>query len=192
MCSWCYAFTPELDQVRRSTGLDVRLVMGGLFVGERTQPLDDPLRLYLRDTWAKVADLSGQPVAFDLLERERWTYDTEPSSRAVVWAREQDPSRALRFFETIQRAFYAQGVDTADEAELAQIATGSGLDADELARALNSSHLARQTEADFSEARSLGAKGFPKLILDAGGERIPVATGYVSAGHMLRSIEAFT
>ena len=63
MCSWCYAFEPELEKVSTSTGLGVRLVMGGLYVDHRTVALDDAMRTYLRETWGRVSALSGQPVS---------------------------------------------------------------------------------------------------------------------------------
>ena len=43
-------------------------------------------------------------------------------------------------------------------------------------------------DADYEEARLLGARGFPTLILYNQGDRIPVSTGYSRADKILRTI----
>lgn len=191
MCSWCYAFGPELDEVRGEADLSVRIVMGGLFVGVHRRKLDDELRAYLRETWARVGELSGRPVEFGLLERAAWIYDTEPSCRAVVWCRNHEPGSTLEFFGAIQRAFYAEGADVTNTVTLSAIADRCGLDGDRMLAALGDDDHAAATRNDFEEARLLGARGFPYLLLDTGRERIPVATGYARAGAVLRSLRAF-
>ena len=37
MCSWCYGFSPVIDEIRRAYGdaLPIRVVMGGLCLGPR-------------------------------------------------------------------------------------------------------------------------------------------------------------
>ena len=191
MCSWCYAFGPELDEVRGEAGLSVRLVMGGLFVRDRRRKLDDELREYLRQTWTRVAGMSGRPVEFTLLDRASWTYDTELACRAVVWCRNNEPHAALDFFSAVQSAFYADNADVTNAATLSAIADRCDLDGDALLDALATDELATATLRDFDEANALGAEGFPLLLLDTGRERIPVATGYARAASVLRSLRAF-
>ena len=187
MCSWCYAFGPQLDRILDDSQLPVRLVMGGLYVGRRVLPLDADLRRYLGETWTRVSDMSGRPVARDLLEWDSWAYDTELACRAVVAVREAHPDRALEFFDRVQRAFYAENLDTTDPEVLADLGADLGVDA----TTLLSDELASATLADFAEAGQMDAKGFPTLLLHTGTELITVAAGYLKADQVLRSINMF-
>ncbi len=185
MCSWCYAFGPELEHVVEETRLPVRLVMGGLYTGDRTKPLDDSLRTYLRETWRRVCDISQQPVAFGLTDWPEWTYDTEPACRAVIAVRRLAPTHALAFYERLQHAFYAENLDLTQPAVLGNLATDLDIDRDDFLTLLTDSDAAL---ADFREARALGANGFPLLVLDTGSEQIPVSVGFNRAEGILRTI----
>lgn len=190
MCSWCYAFGPELDAVLASTQLPIRLVMGGLFTGDRTLPLDDDLRRYLRDTWDRVSESSGRPVSFDPLEWEGWTYDTERSCTAVIAARTIDGGLALPMFDRIQRAFYTEARDVADGDELAALSVDIGIEQTVFEAAYESA-VGSMTNVDFDEAKDLGAIGFPMLVLDTGEEHVTVAAGYMRAPRIVRTIDVF-
>lgn len=191
MCSWCYAFEPELRLVLDEIDLPIRLVMGGLFVGKQALPLDDALRTYLRTTWARVAELSGQPVAFELLDLPTWTYDTEPACRAVVAARTIDAPLTLALFERLQGAFYAESADLTDPDVLIRIAELAGFDRQSFMAAFHDDATRALVDADFAEARQLGAAGFPTLVFDTGTERVTVAAGYVQAQQVMRTINVF-
>lgn len=186
MCSWCYAFQPELEKVRTGLGLGIRLVMGGLYVDDRTVALDDAMRAYLRQTWQRVRDLSGQAVKFDLIGWPEWTYDTGPACRAVVAMRTVSPERALSYFEHLQEGFYVHNLDLTDTEVLWDLAKPFECDGVRFASLLAQEDLA---QPDFDEARALGATGYPLLLLDTGTDRIPVSTGFTRADRILRTID---
>jgi putative protein-disulfide isomerase len=77
-----------IEAVRHRFGdaLPIRLMMGGLRPGT-TKPLDEVGRRTIREHWEHVHEASGQPFDFRFFERERFVYDTEPASRAVVVVR---------------------------------------------------------------------------------------------------------
>jgi len=181
MCSWCYAFAPELRTILAETDLPIRVVMGGLFVGDRTVPLDASLRSYLYDTWGRVSEMSGQPVSYEKLSWHDWVYDTELACRAVVAARRRDETTALEVLDRLQAAFYSGDQDITNRDVL-----GSLLDFDV---ELDEPDLIAATRSDFAEAKSLGAHGFPTLLLDTGDEKITVAAGHVAAARVLRSVQ---
>lgn len=189
MCSWCYAFEPEIDRIVERCGLPVRVVLGGLFVGSGIVPLDDGLRSYLRETWERVEQLSGQPISRALLDRSSWTYDTELACRAVVGARQIDEARALPMLHRLHDAFYRQSVDLTDPDVYGPLADDAGVDGSALRARLDQLDLIAATRADFAETTTLGVQGFPTLLLDNGDERITVSIGYGRADRILRSIE---
>lgn len=190
MCSWCWGFAPELKTLRTESGLPVDVWVGGLRPGPSAQPLDEALRTYLRDTWTRIAELTGQPFAFDVLDRQDWVYDTELPAKGVVAARSLDPGKALPFFVRVQRAFYAEGVDITDPEAQTDLAREVGLDADGFAAALGSKEIHDATWQEFGQVRSIGVSGFPALLLLQGGRPAPITLGYQSAAALRPVLDA--
>ena len=194
MCSWCYGFGPQLATVQEATGLPVRLVMGGLYVGDRAQPATPGLRQYLEETWDRVESRTGQPFRFDHAEplvQGDWMYDTAPSAQAVIHVRDKTPDRALAYLGAVQRAFYFDGRDVTKWEVLESIGQELGLGSiASIDSLLNPGSL----EKDMAESLALGANGYPKVILgtsypDGRVDHVPVATGFTRASDVQRKIQ---
>lgn len=189
MCSWCWGFAPVLDRLAATFTIPIRLVVGGLRPGDSAQVLDDRLRGYLGHHWRQVQAQSGQPFDFSFLDRsDGWLYDTETADTAVVTMRELNPDEALRFFVTVQRAFYADGVDVTDPAIYPSLLDGFAVDPDVFMSAFRSGEMKARTWADFDEARHLGVSGFPTLLLDEGEQMVVAAPGYVDGDRLIPAI----
>ena len=188
MSSWTYAFRPELDRILEATNLPIRLIAGGLFVGDRAIPFKDNFQNYLSRVWGQVSHRSGRPFSPSLPFDEDWVYDTELACRAVVVAHQLDEERILPFFHRLQDAFYREGADLTDANTLQILADEVGLDGAELVSRLERLDVISTTRAGFTEAHELGATGLPTLLMDTGLERIKVSAGYNSADQVLRSI----
>lgn len=165
MCSWCYGFAPVITTLADHFGdrLPVDVVMGGLRAGN-TQAMRQKDKDYIRDAWTRVNQASGQPFDFAFLDREGFVYDTEPACRAVVTVRTLAPRIALRFKESVSRAFYAEGRDTTDAAVLTEIAAQAGIEPATFEPAFASAEVRNETVRDFMTAQQLGVQGFPTLI----------------------------
>jgi len=123
MCSWCYGFGKELAQLRAAhPALELEIVVGGLRAGG-TEILDDAAKQFRLQHWARVEAASGLPFNREaFVARQGFVYDTEPVCRAVVAARRLAPqSDLLAVFRAFQHAFYAEGRDTTDGKQLADI-----------------------------------------------------------------------
>ena len=195
MCSWCYGFAPQLDEVLASTDLDLRLVMGGLWAGDNVVA-DDELRSYLTATWKRVEEISGQPFKHDALERlvrDGWVYDTALACEAVIALRSAQLEHTKTLFSAIQRAFYANGQDVTRPDVLEAIQRDLDLPPPTEVDLTPPPSLGD----DMAVARRLGARGFPVLFLavpDAGTlfEYVPLATGYTSAAQIKRRLAVFS
>lgn len=189
MCSWCWGFAPVLDRIAETFTIPIRVVIGGLRPGDSAQMLDDRLRGYLTHHWRQVQARSGQPFDFDFLDRDDgWMYDTETADTAVVTMRELSPTETLRFFVTVQRAFYERGVDVTDPAMYPPLLEGFDVDPDEFMAAFGSGEMKARTWADFDEARRLGVSGFPTLLLDEGDQMVVAAPGFVDGDMLIPAI----
>ena len=196
MCSWCYGFAPQMGAVLKALGdrVDLLLFSGGLRPFT-TAPIDDQTRAYLGKTWARIADVTGQPFKSGATDRAGFVYDTEPASRAVVTVRALAAGHAYGYMHRIQRAFYAEGDDVTDAAVLARHAETDGIDRDRFMAAFAGAAMREATLDDFRVAQRLGIDGFPTLVLhrtgaDGAGELVLISKGYDRAAAILERIEA--
>ncbi|MFV0297559.1 MAG: DsbA family protein [Hyphomicrobiaceae bacterium] len=184
MCSWCYGFGPVIRELasRFKGRLSVRVIMGGLKAGETRQMREKDIA-YLRDAWKKVHEASGQPFTDAFFTRKTFTYDTEPSCRAVVTMRRLAPDKVLTYLAAVSKAFYADNRDITDETVLAEIAEETGLDRASFLSEIQSDLARQETAGDFAFSKNSGVAGFP--LLAAGNE----TTGYALITHGFRPID---
>lgn len=195
MCSWCYAFGPELTSLANGLpGMPVNVVLGGLRAGNK-KTMDDELRATLRQHWDKVAERTGLPVSHANLEHAGFVYDTEPACRAVVAVRELEPQASLTAFHAIQHAFYAEGKDVTQGNVLAEVVVaalsegGVALDVPAFLAAWESDSVRTATQADFEQVKRWEVRGFPTLVLEREGSLDLVTSGYVPLPTLVETLE---
>jgi putative protein-disulfide isomerase len=178
MCSWCWGFSPVIEVVREAyrERLKIALVLGGLRPGESV-PMTAQARDDILHHWHQVQVRTGQPFRFDHALPDGFIYDTEPASRAVVTAGSLDPAHIFDLFKAIQAAFYAEGRDVTQASVLAELAAGLGIDAAVFLQAFDSESARARTQAHFLQARKMGVRGFPALILQRDSKIDVVANG---------------
>ena len=180
LCSWCYGFGPELTKLlERHPDTRLDLVMGGLRP-YNTQPTTPEFKAMLREHWRHVATASGLPFSDAALDREGFVYDTEPSCRAVVTARDMDVAKAYPYLKAIQRAFYRDGRDATSGDVLADIAAEAGYQRDTFRMNLDSELMREEVKSDFATTKTLGVSGFPTLGVGYGAQLFLVTSGYVT------------
>jgi putative protein-disulfide isomerase len=165
MCSWCYGFSPVIAALaeRFEDRLPLHVVMGGLRAGN-TEAMTEQDRAYVRKAWGEVGATTGEPFDMSFFERESFTYDTEPSCRAVVTARRLVPKMTLPFKARVSRAFYAENRDMTAPEEIFDVAEEAGFDRAEFSVAFNAPETQNDTFRDFLTAQELGIRGFPTVI----------------------------
>jgi putative protein-disulfide isomerase len=188
MCSWCYGWTPALDQVRSQLreGVSMELVMGGL-APDSDEPMDETTRGYVQQAWHAVEAQTGVPF-----NHEFWTQctprrSTYPACRAIVLAREC--GLQWEMLKAIQSAYYLEAHNPSDAETLVELAVGLGMDRVQFLVGLEASETQQKLTADFALRRSLGANSFPSLgLVDEHGKRL-LCSGYLSE-HELASVFA--
>lgn len=134
--------------------------------------------------WAQVASVTGQPFNEQGLNRSGWTYDTELPAIAVTTMREMAPSLSLEFFNRLQRAFYRDGLDITDVSHYPQLLEGFDVNQSAFVEQLTSEAGRERAWADFAEARRLGVRGFPTVLLDLDRSIQVLSRGYASLDHL--------
>lgn len=185
MCSWCWGFSPVIEHLNERFGAvaPVRLLMGGLRP-YNTEPMADKDRAMIREHWEHVAQRTGQPFDFTFFDREEFTYDTEPASRAVVTAQALKPGSGLDMLKAVQQAFYAENRDVTDEDVLTEIAAEEGFATEAFVTALGSESARAATREGFVTSQNAGIRGFPTLLAGA------PETGYTMVTHGYQPLEA--
>ena len=193
MCSWCWGIAPELEALVEShPELPLRIVVGGLRPGPNAQTVGPELAGYLAHHWEEVERRSGQPFDQALLDDHGWLYDTEHACRAVVVMRELAPHETFRFFQRLQRAFYAEGRAVWDPEIYGELIEGFDVDSETFLTAFGSQDAIKATWQDFSLARSWGINGFPTIVLRQGSTGQIIARGYTTADDMEMVIGSLT
>lgn len=194
MCSWCYGFSPVIDDIRRAFGraLPIRLVMGGLRPGTET-PMTDAAKTEIKTHWHHVQEASGLIFDGAVLDRPGFLYDTDPAARAVVRVRRDDPEAALAFLGRTQRAFYSEARDVTNPEVLADLAAEFGIDRDAFLTDFDSEDLKNETWSDYGTSQRAGVTGFPTLVAgpSAEGTYGVVTRGWQPGGQVLSVLHAW-
>lgn len=188
MCSWCYGFSPEMTKVKDALpeGVDFELRMGGLRPGG-TETMAD-LKDFLKSHWVEIAEITGQPFKYEILEQSKFVYDTEPSCRAVVIAKEMAPEKSFTFFKEVQKMFYAKNEDTKSVNTYLKIVEKLKMDSDDFESRFKSTEAKAATQRDFEYSGSLGVNSFPTLVLKKGEQYHLLSQGYAKSEAILKAI----
>ena len=188
MCSWCYGFSPVLDDIRRTFGraLPIRVVMGGLRPGTE-KPMTEAAKLEIAGHWRHVNDATGLPFDAAGMAREGFIYDTDPAARAVVVVRRDGEELAAAYLARAQRAFYAEGRDVTSGEVLADLALELGVDRDRFLEQWASDEAKEETWRDYAISQRAGVTGFPTLVAGPNEEGVygVVTRGYAPGEQVL-------
>lgn len=197
MCSWCWGISPvleELAQYCEQQQIGFTLVMGGLRAGGGA-PWVAQFQAFLRQEWAHVAEVTGQPFGFSLLTAKHFDYDTEPACRAVVIAEQmltqQGPvaSATLTFFSAVQRKFYVEGADPKDVSFYRSICEDASLSFEAFGSRFTTAAAKTAVYQQFAECRAWGVRSFPTLLLEVEGDLKQLSSGATTAAATIERIE---
>lgn len=193
MCSWCWGISPavrELAAFCAAERIEFSITMGGLRAGGG-DPWNARFKAFLRNEWSHIAAATGQPFGFTLLDAPDFDYDTEPACRAVTTVQlllAGDPlaeSTALEFFAETQRRFYVEGQDPKRVDFYAAPCARTGVDFDRFAVLFDSAAARQATQDAFLRCRQWGVRSFPTLLCERDGERVVLASGFVTAAELV-------
>lgn len=190
MCSWCWGFSPVMESIHEQyqDQVTIELRVGGLRPGN-TERFDEHRREYTLEHWRAVHQRTSQPFNFEFHMGTDFTYDTEPSSRAVIAMRTIQSSEVFSFFHSIQRAFYVENLDVTKETVLTDIAATHRVDRDTFKKSFNNQELKRQVWEEFDRCRQLEISGFPSLVAMDGETPTALTHGYVPLEELQPKIE---
>jgi putative protein-disulfide isomerase len=192
MCSWCWGFRPNFENLCTllPAGLSVTRLLGGL-APDNDQPMPAELQSKLQDTWRRIQTrIPGTRFNFDFWRDCHPRRSTWPACRAVIVARQFDPTLEIPMIEAIQRAYYLEARNPSDTDTLAALASQLGLDADDFAMRLDAAQTHDILEQEITQARRMDADSFPSLRLQIDESFWPVPVDYTDVRPMLETIQS--
>lgn len=180
-CGWCWGFEPRITALEAAlaASLPVVVLSGGLFVGERSQPI--AAYPHIPGANQRITETTGAvfgPRYQQVLADGRLVLDSLDAAAALAALRAQAPDRAVELAGRLQQAFYVQGRSLSDPATAVDVALAAGLDGARVREALANGAAREGALADFALSRQLGVTRYPTLIGLRSGQatRLP-ATG---------------
>ena len=171
MCSWCWAFRPTWDRIVQKLPGDIQphRLLGGL-APDSDLPMPLEMQTYLRKTWKTIEQrVPGTRFNFAFWEDCHPRRSTYPACRAVIAARNQGAQFEEPMILAIQHAYYLQARNPSDDDTLIALADGMRLDRERFANELHFGPTRQMLESEIAAGLSMGARGFPSLVLETGG-----------------------
>jgi putative protein-disulfide isomerase len=193
MCSWCWAFRPVMARIIEAlpAGLPLIRLLGGL-APDSAEPMSSELQDYLQETWRTIERrVPGTRFNFEFWTRCQPRRSTYPACRAVIAARQQGAESEPAMILAIQEAYYLRAMNPSDDATLIALAEEIGLDRARFSGALNDPTTQGQLEQEIALGRSIGAEGFPSLVLEHAGQHHRLAYDYRDPAPVLAQIEGW-
>lgn len=190
MCSWCWAFHPVWEQLRaqRPASLTPTRVLGGL-APDTDEPMPQAMREKIQSIWRAIQQrVPGTDFNLDFWSDCAPRRSTYPACRAVIAATGQGIQFEEAMILAIQRAYYLQARNPSDAETLIELAEEAGLDAARFALDLQAEETQAALSAQIELARSLGAQGFPSLILRHGSRHHGIPVDYQNAAPILTRV----
>ena len=190
MCSWCWGFGNTWKQVQQQAKdkLSIKYVLGGL-APDSDEIMPDKMRNYIQENWQKIEQtIPGTQFNYNFWENCMPTRSTFPACRAVIAAKNQGNKFEATMILAIQHAYYLQAKNPSDPSILIKLAISIGLDKQQFINDLNSNATQVKLDHDIALSKSLGASGFPSLVLTKNGVNQLIQIDYNNPKSILKQI----
>ncbi len=179
MCSWCYAFQPELeDFLAKYPSLEVDWVMGGL-APDNNSPMDENMKESISSYWYQIEKKTQVTFNHDFWKLNTPFRSTYPACRAVIAAELLQTKISQSMVKTIQSAYYQEAKNPSLEETLIACACSIGLDENEFSKVFKSSETEQRLQEHLRMAQQLQVRGFPSLFyMNDEKQAYPLALGF--------------
>ena len=187
MCSWCYAFKPTLDELRKHLADNIKLVhvVGGL-AKHSDEVMPKEMQEKIEDIWYEIEDVVGTKFNHDFWKDCLPRRSTYLACQATILARTEDKEDEM--IEAIQEAYYQKALNPSDASTLIELAKNIGMDEKKFEEDLKSQKIEEDLQNELNFRRSLNVRSFPSLILKYKKELYPINIKYNDYESMLNQI----
>ncbi|MFA9239353.1 MAG: DsbA family protein [Candidatus Paceibacteria bacterium] len=187
MCSWCYAFKPTLDELRKKLNSNIKIinVVGGLAKhSDEVMPKD--VQEKIENIWYEIKRVVGTKFNHDFWKKCIPRRSSYLACQATILARYENKEDEM--IEAIQNAYYLNAQNPSDASTLIMLAKQIGMDEKKFEEDLKSNKIEEDLQYELNFRRSLNVKNFPSLILKYKKELYPINIKYNDYKSMLEQI----
>lgn len=171
ICSHCWAIEPVLRRFTEQYGshFKVQTVMGGLLEKWHDGPIDPANGIYkpadVAGHWREVGEFSRMPIDGSLMI-DNPVQSSYPASRVFKVIQEKhSEAKANEYLRRAREDLFAFNRNISDGSVLIEIVNKTGLDGEAIVHEAEQPNAQLLLNEDFALARSLGARGFPSIIM---------------------------
>ena len=190
MCSWCWGFNKTWNKVKKSLpkNINIQYVLGGL-APDSDEIMSDKMREYIQYNWQKIEkNIPGTIFNYDFWANCTPVRSTYPACRAVIAAKNQNDQLEISMINAIQEAYYLYAKNPSKDTTLINIAKAIGLNVTQFKKDLNSNTTQQQLDNNINLSKSLGAKGFPSIVLKRDSVTKLIKIDYNNSDFILKQI----
>ena len=187
MCSWCYAFKPTLDELRKKVNANIKIsnVVGGL-ANHSDEVMPKDVQEKIENIWYEIKRVVGTKFNHDFWKKCIPRRSTYLACQATILARYENKEDEM--IEAIQNAYYLNAQNPSDASTLIMLAKQIGMDEKKFEEDLKSDKIEEDLQNELNFRRSLNVKNFPSLILKYKKELYPINIKYNDYKSMLEQI----
>ena len=179
MCSWCYAFQPELEEfLGKHSAIEVDWIMGGL-APDNDQPMSEDMKESISSYWHQIEKKTRVSFNHDFWKSNTPYRSTYPACRAVITAEALKTKCSQDMVKAIQSAYYKEAKNPSLEDTLISCAESIGLDRNHFSEVFKSDEIEKKLQEHLSLAHHLQVRGFPALFcINDQNQAYPLTLGF--------------
>lgn len=171
ICSHCWAIEPVLRRFKEQYGhyFNFHPVMGGLLEKWHDGPIDPANGIYkpadVAPHWREVGEHSRMPIDGSLMIDNPVQSSFPPSRVYKVIQKNHNDALAYEYLRRAREVLFPFNQNISDLSVLIEIVNNLGLDGEAIVNEAEQPAGQQLLNEDFALARSLGARGFPTIIM---------------------------
>jgi len=171
ICSHCWAIEPTLRRFVEQFGdyFKFHTVMGGLLEKWHDGPIDPANGIYkpadVAGHWREVGEHSRMPIDGTLMTDNPVQSSYPPSRVFKIIQKNHHEKKAYEYLRRAREALFAFNQNISDKSVMIEIVNTLGLDGEAIVNEAEQPIGQQLLNKDFSLVRSLGARGFPTIIM---------------------------
>ncbi|ARK23015.1 DsbA family oxidoreductase [Sporosarcina ureae] len=171
ICSHCWAIEPELRRFVEQYGhyFNMHTVMGGLLEKWHDGPIDPGNGIYkpadVAGHWREVGEHSRMSIDGSLMVDNPVQSSYPPSRVFKIIQKNHGDTLASAYLRRTREELFVFNQNISERAEMVGIVNALGLDGEAIVNEAEQPIGQQLLNEDFAQARSLGATGFPSIIM---------------------------
>ncbi|MEH7390980.1 DsbA family protein [Bacillus sp. JJ1474] len=171
ICSHCWAIEPNLRRFVEQYGdyFNFHTVMGGLLEKWHDGPIDPANGIYkpadVAGHWREVGEYSRMPIDGSLMIDNPVQSSYPPSRVFKVIQKNHSDALAFEYLRRAREALFAFNQNISDTSVMIEIVNKLGLNGEAIVNEAEQPIGQQLLNEDFALTRSLGARGFPTIIM---------------------------